>query len=244
MRSSRDVIAALLVAVGIALNSNAASDLLFSLDVSWIERWQTLLAGALALCGAIATVVIITRQIRTAEIHISVQERQYNEVRRGKYIGARAKLSMAISDMCRECDRTIGNLLNQHDLYRMELRISYSELDAIIETIEHADPTSARNLSIICSEIQVVKSRIERNRRSLNRYSPEFRTQLYDLCHLKAALESTFPFTRQEEDVLIINITQEDIKRALRLNGARPEIISDLSFIITHRIGSSPFNYT
>ncbi|WP_417410554.1 hypothetical protein [Hoeflea sp.] len=149
-------------------------------------EWETLLAGAAALFGAIFTVRTIRRQI-------SSYEKVERVNREKKLASARAVLPLALSDIVQFCSLLITWILGGRN---GEMPTMPAEVTEIIrEVIEWNDSDDVHVvLSSLVSRMQVVRARLRPE--SVGR--SEWNDRLVDAVELTAMAESLFDYARQD----------------------------------------------
>lgn len=102
------------VALGTSIAALAAVTLmtlgLYPTFGQWLEKWQTLLTGFMALAGAIGTVWWIQRQIDQARSQQTEQRAQEEERRERHQFAARATLPAALAELIDYVDAAIEAL--------------------------------------------------------------------------------------------------------------------------------------
>ncbi|MGE0255758.1 MAG: hypothetical protein AB7N54_16640 [Alphaproteobacteria bacterium] len=169
-----------------------------------VYDWQTILAGIFAVVAAGFTVVQLRRQL-------AAEERRHREMRESKAWAARARLPDALSavvEYSEQASRFIVGLRKDMpespDAYIQEIK----------ESIEFLPPDAAGSLFSVAVFFQIFNSRIREPTDS-----PLWEIErLYDSAKLRCISERIFPFARKEGEIPTTEITQDDMKSALRMN--------------------------
>lgn len=123
---------------------------------SWLYHWQTLITGALALLGAVATVWVILRQIGQAD-------KLHEEGWRRESLAARGVLAVALNAITDYAVASLTELVKLHKLHRDGRAIPIPEFPPlpaeIIEpfrlAIRAAEPDKAEELTQVLGMLQI-----------------------------------------------------------------------------------------
>jgi len=139
--------------------------------VCLVERFQSLIAGILALIGAIWTIRTITRQIRQTNDH-------EEERRRRKSFASRSALPLVLTNICDYARELAGfadcvyrkDLEGYADTKNRKLveKYPYEHIEILKQCVEHADLATMTILSSLIRRIQFTRSRVRRSLNDLN----------------------------------------------------------------------------
>jgi hypothetical protein len=228
-----------------------------------IYDWQTLLAGTLALIGALLTVLAIVRQIRSAHDDANSQiratkedtDRQIGwtvrleaERRRRDERAAKAVLPLAISPLIQyalDCLSLLSEASEGDDEaefgdHRIPI-IPTNVITPLREVARHADETVSKQVETVLSKLQVQHARLTGQlarkpldgKRRLSRY--ELSGLVWDAADLYAQIARLFSYAR-DEDALRTPATAEEIMTPVRIAGIYPETHSILYNDLERRI--------
>ena len=176
----------------------------------WVHQEQALLAGLLASCAALITVIYLRKQIELQRKELG--DRIDREERR-----ARARLPIALSILmgysgeCRQIIFEVANSLPKDDDGRWAIgeaeipRLPHDALNVVCDAIFSANGENARKLTHIVTNAQVFSSRMQRyvesfcvsDARGLRSETVE---RLYDAYVFEAVVEKAFAYARFEAD--------------------------------------------
>lgn len=182
--------------------------------LSWILEWmhqeQALVAGLLALAGAVATVIVIRKQI-------GLQEEQWRIERENREKAAKAKLPIALSeivDYCNDAYSRSRRAFFQYENVNTEYEplglpvLPKDSIEVLAKFIEHSSNELVTNaVQELLGEVQVVHARVstslsnfrgERLRGINNRRAYADRAADAEL--LRVRTERLFEYARQERN--------------------------------------------
>lgn len=187
--------------------------------MGWVERYQALIAGALALIGAVATVWAIVRQIK--QVVASEADRR----QRTNY-AARAMLPNPLAEVQHYAELSIAYLTARFppNYARVSGPISGSmpaypagPVSQIRECIEFGEDPSRKLLADLISHLQLQNSRLR-----LMTLTPE--NLFADAAEVYALCDFLYPYARREVGVVERSkLRADDVKDALKLCHVRPE---------------------
>lgn len=212
--------------------------------------WQTLLAGILALMGALITVLVVVRQIRSArddtnsqiraakedtDKQIGWSVRLEEERRRRDERAAKAVLPLAISPLIEyalECIILLSDCKESDNGVEIGKEpIPVIPTDVIMslrEVARHADDAVSKQVETLLSKLQVQHARMTSQlarkpldgKRKLNRF--ESLGLVWDAADLYAHIARLFSYAR-DEDALRTPATAQEIMTPVRIAGIYPE---------------------
>lgn len=151
-------------------------------NIEAIKEWQTLIAGILALSGALITTIILLRQ------H-SFDKKRYRYDREKTEFYKRSLISDALCDLTEYSEKCFQHVYDKKELPKKP----DSAIQILRENIEYSDLNTSKNLSEIVSFYQVHNSRIE----DYEKVS-EKEDILYDIFLLHHYFINLFPYARNE----------------------------------------------
>lgn len=152
--------------------------------LSLLSEWQTLLGALIALCAALWTIRVMSKQSRGEEMrHAASLER--------KKLAARAQMPDALSGMAQYVRSCCLSLLEGGEKPDPPLP-EISTLKGVIEHID--DPEAARTFTLL-SWYQVQKARIQADRELTE---VERDDRIYDAVLLLARVNALFDYARNE----------------------------------------------
>lgn len=215
--------------------------------VSQLERWQALIAGFLAIGGALIGGSFILRQIRSADSHVADQLGRRNDA-------DRAMLPLALSELSRysrSCAAVLVTLIRDAPitdatLARQVALIPSVPADAvriIRDFIEStADPSLRARFSFLLNKLQVQSARLlglqDEGRHSIL----SLKDYLLDAAEIYGICSSLFDFARREMETVPARISAEDMDSALNLVGARGDTFDDVRATARRRAASEEEN--
>jgi len=183
----------------------------------WLNRYQSLIAGTLALAGALATVEAIRRQIRQAD---RLEERR----RAGEREAWRGVLPLALSAICEyaeECVRVqealVPGSLGTAGMHFNPPQLPNNLIEPLRENIRLADPHAAKRLAELLSFFQVQSSRLRSLATSDRISDHRIDESLFDAGRLYALASSLFSYGRGDNNIRLHPIKLDDIASALRV---------------------------
>ena len=126
----------------------------------WLNRYQTMLSGLLALIAGSFAYFAARSQIKSAE---SLEENR----RQAEEVAARARLSLALSDITSFAEKSLEILkthLENHDEKTLDLLPNFpaSTIAPLQNCIRFASKDKAKSISNLISLLQVFKARLRR----------------------------------------------------------------------------------
>lgn len=204
----------------------------------WLEAYQTLITGAVALVAAILSVQAIRSQIDASNASTQKQIDHDAELERrrldAKRDAARAMLPMALTVICEYAENTARLLIHQIDVCRngrLEKAYKFPEFptvpsEALLllrDVIEYSDPDRRIVFAKLIQRIQILSSRIRglpdesRNTRGVSELNLE--AYLVDSALIYAQASDLFSYARFEVGVINTTINSSEIKTAFSLLG-------------------------
>lgn len=161
--------------------------------VDFIDRWQTLITGFLALGAAYWTVRPLREQIQ-------LQKLQIESERKSKAWSAKARLPDALSAICHYTVQMAAWLRNPNSI-TPELPIE--GIKEIKDVIEFVEPKTSKRLFDLLNRYQVHRARSRDLFQESGRISEvpipfELQDTYYDLAHLNGLAISVFDYARNE----------------------------------------------
>jgi len=190
--------------------------------VSFLDKWQTLITGALAVFGAWLTVGAVREQIKSSE---AVEERR----RLQEVYAARAVLPASLSlltEYAQSCMRLMEQLVDDGSLCRrppgyLVPSIPSEALEAIRNCIRFADPARAKEMADLLHWLQIQNSRICALGFRSNDYpdaSPyEIYRRILDAAELHARTSALFDYGRRLDEGDLQRVGSKEIRTALRV---------------------------
>jgi hypothetical protein len=212
--------------------------------MEWLDKWQTLLAGVLALIGAMWTVYYIHRQIKQVD--------ELEKARRSKEeLAARAVLPLALSQLVQyasECLRVIkdrsvqpgmlpGDPLDENAGLPTVQRDIIGTLQACVR---YADNTVVGQISTLLAAIQVQQARLReliiRSARRPDRRIPRFEAigAMIDAAEIHAKASALFEYGREIADMRAKS-TRQEIDSAFFQTGIVTVDENDLNEVLNRR---------
>jgi hypothetical protein len=177
--------------------------------VAWLDHWQTLVSGVLAIAAAVAGAALLRSQIAQTERHEKGR-------RQNRFNAARALLPLALDGVVGYAQATIAELASalpfcrNHGLLPPSFTIPSAPPDLVRPLQEAIEATEQNNvvalLSDIIGEMQVLSARVRglsdpqqmRHASGVHLNIEEFLVQAGKLYAMASAL---FDFARREDDV-------------------------------------------
>lgn len=205
------------VVAGIATATLGALAFVAATQLDWLEKWQTLAAGVMALGAAIATVLYIRKQI--AQVY------ELSEVQRAReLLAARAMLPVTLSRLCSHAEACVGALLphymadNDGVVQRAAFivpSIPKDDLSDLVLCVRHGDTTLQQAVSKLLSNLQVQTSRLRDFAAAMENYhGSDVSEFIADAVEVYARASSLFDFARQETDEVSENPTLQEMQSA------------------------------
>ncbi len=199
--------------------------------IDWIERFQTLIAGALALFAAIWTV-------RTLSHQISQAEQRHQDLIRRKFNAARAVLPLVLSRLCGYAESSILYAAKERDAVKEREPISNNcEIteetpafpDDIIpllkDIIEYADDKIAESTRGLVLKIQTQRSGLTSLPKTLESqflsgetittYISAFDQAIFNAAHLCVHASNFFDYARHRKDEAPSLPTKDEVQKKL-----------------------------
>jgi hypothetical protein len=190
----------------------------------WIYDWQTLIAGVLALLAAVATALVIYRQVRVAE-------EQENRRRNRRLSAARATLPLTLATIMDYTQASAHALLSSYPTSPGLLGAStplpahspfpaeaIGALERMIEATD--DEAVSERLIGMITEAQVIDSR----RRRAHATRSDVDVYLLQLAKIAGAAAVLFPYARREDETISDEYPWDEILTQLKILGVDPEI--------------------
>jgi len=230
-----------------AITAHSGAEILFAVTkyvgrFEWLETYQTLITGGVALLAASMSVQAIRLQIDASNAATQKQidndvelERRRLEAKRD---AARAMLPMALTVICEYAESSARLLIHQIDLCkngRLERNYKFPEFpsvpsEAILflrDAIEYSDPAHRIVFARLIQRIQILSSRVRglpsESRRS--RGVPELNLEAYlvDSALAYAQASELFLYARFEVEAISPSIDRKEIRTAFSLLGIHDE---------------------
>ncbi|MDF1608390.1 hypothetical protein PZ897_09400 [Hoeflea sp. YIM 152468] len=184
MKGDDNVVPGLIIGLMLAAPVMLFLLILFNREFSEGE-WTTLASGGLALLGAIATVTVIQKQIRSSR-------EEFLRSREKRLFASRSVLSLALSEVCSYTEKVMiwakGSFAGDRP------SLDSGVLEAVRESIEYSENVEINiKLSTLVSTIQILNARLEVIQES-KMYVQE---RILDAIELNALAESLFDFSRE-----------------------------------------------
>ena len=156
----------------------------------FLDAWQTLIAGGLALVGAISTVLVLRKQIKS-------HEDEFEHIQLKKALASRSTLPDALSRLCKYTEECI-EFLTSSDSEAVIPEAPQDAIDKFKTAIEFIDDHSGKAFYEMVVDYQIYRSRlINRTRRELRN---NFQDHAYDTIHFRCLLNRVFEYCRNEEE--------------------------------------------
>ncbi len=125
--------------------------------ISWVKQFQTLIAGLIALAGALLTVVAIQRQIISSE-------RNHEDLLERNLIAARSLLPTALSELVAYGENCLSISFRMAQGYTIDSvqDLSGSHNDIFREVIKYSPRERQEQMAELLAHLQVQISRIKR----------------------------------------------------------------------------------
>ncbi len=188
--------------------------LITQVDCAWLYRWQTLIAGMLAIAAAAVGGLFVYRQTAQADAHEV-------ERRRGEFAAARAVMPLTLTMICEyviECGKQTKGVLDEWDVQREFPRgYSFDVPDPPVGItsdlrlfIRSADKTTGDHAATLIEMIQIMAALSRDLSRDLVRtreprmlYRRQYVARLAgDFAEIYAVTESLFHFARRRTEKL------------------------------------------
>jgi hypothetical protein len=169
------------------------------------------LTPILTLGAALVTVYFSTRAIRR---QIASDEERHDNVRKGQYIAARARLASSLSDTVEELNKALLQILHPTSAYSFSRQI-LDQLDERLEScITHSNDETSMHLASLMMRMQIIVARYKRlvTSAALLSASPTDdvisvngvfvrRTEAFlDILHFRQSILNTFNFARLKNE--------------------------------------------
>ena len=193
----------------------AVAALLAGFEFGWFKalpgflyKWQTLIAGTIALFAAWLTVRTIRKQIK-------LQQSQFKDAQLRKMWVARAGMPDALSTLCEYTGKCVAYLRNADD--NRQIPDAPAEAISVIKgSIEYVDPESAHKVFELIAHYQVHNARLSGHKDENDQAENDAR--IYDTVKLRSLVNRLFEYARNEVDAVPdVEINRDDMVSALRL---------------------------
>ncbi|MFC5392843.1 hypothetical protein [Bosea vestrisii] len=229
------------IAIGIAIDvtaplcdaakikSMAPDKIEFGCFEFWLNRYQTMLAGAAALVAATASVFYLRRQIAQADQH------KQDQLLRDR-AAARTVLPLALSTICEYASQSVRSLYARFNGQAAEMPpIPTIALDQLVATVRTLESRHVEPFARIVQELQVHNARVS-DRRELRRLNElNLHEYLLDAAEIYARASSLFEFARFETDDLPSELFADQMRSALWSTGAEMDREGPLHAMIDRR---------
>lgn len=181
---------------------------------SFLYKWQTLTAGAIALSAAWLTVRTIRQQIELQQSQIDEDKRRYENAQLSKNWVARVGMPDALSALCEYTESCVAYLRIADD--DRQIPDTPAEAISVIKSsIEYVDPVSAHKLFELITHYQVHNARLSRHTEQNDQLENDIR--ICDTVKLRFLLDQLFEYARNEVDVVPdVEINRDGMVVALR----------------------------
>lgn len=210
----------------------------------WLFDWQTLLAGALALAGALLTVHYLHKQI-------IVTENMEIERRRREENALKAILPMALSEIVRysvECIKLLNTFVTRQSPLMPggmhvgplgELpRVQSNAVETIRDCTRYADPETAGRLATLLNTLQVQQARLRRVLDPASKYRAVVKFEAFEVmigsAELCAKASALFEYGRASAD-LRAKSTRKEMDSAFLQAGIVTEDDAEFDAVLSKR---------
>lgn len=205
--------------------------------IKCIHRFQSLIAGLLALVGAIIAAIITALYIKR---QVEQNDDLENEQRRRKSFASRSVLSPVLSKICSHAKKiahfaneAYENRLEQLDqdaISNFEYSYTSDEINIIKECVEHADDNSMYILTALVRRIQYTQSRIngileeldDQASRPIGNWQDIAKNRMCDALKLYAEASNIFGYADGKKDAIHQNIDSEQLISGLNALSRSP----------------------
>lgn len=214
------------IAIGIAIDvtaplcdaakikSMAPDKIEFGCFEFWLNRYQTMLAGAAALGAAGASVFYLRKQIAQVEQH------RQDQIRRER-AAARTVLPIALGAICQYAMQSIQSLKERHAGQASEpANVPTEALEQLVATVRTLEIEHVLPFAKIAQEIQVHNARISGGKSNRPMSQVDFHEHLLDAAEIYARASSLFEFARFRTDDLPSELFADEMRSALWSTGA------------------------
>ena len=179
----------------------------------WLEDWQTLVSGMLAVGAALWTVFTLRQQINEQKAQTEAVAIRHRELLERKHRAARSQLPLTLSSICEYASNCIGFFMETEESLPPTIDPAVASLEKVVE---YADADSADALIRLAGHYQVHNARLQPLEGS---DSFLFKVErIYDAAVLYAYAERSFPYARGEEKFINSRpLSREEVDRALRI---------------------------
>ncbi|HEV2559329.1 MAG TPA: hypothetical protein VGU45_11935 [Microvirga sp.] len=202
--------------------TNAIPSQAFSCLEFWLNRYQDLTGGMLALVGALATVWMIQRQIGQVE--------NLDSRRRGdESYASRSVLPLALSTVCDYAERCAQALAAINPEDRTSVRgfqppdLPANLVEPLRECIRYSDREQAKELADLLSAMQVQHTRLRGIPASAFRNAiitgHTIDSRMIDTADLYARASNLFDYARRSEEGKMVSVSFADLRSSLWLMG-------------------------
>lgn len=216
----------------------------------WLDQWQTLVSGLLAIAAALVGGSFVLAQVRQAA-------GQEKERLRRRHEAARATLPLTLSGLmeyARGCGRALrvlhlssrGPAIGRAAFEAFELPpVPATAVPALAEMIEASSPEVAEAIAALLRELQVQDGRLRSMKREMldphahrrNVPKSELHEYMLDVADVYGRCEALLDFARNESEVAGSTPKAVDLKRALFLMGYHEAAFDELKALAERRHG-------
>jgi hypothetical protein len=192
--------------------------------ITWIYNFQTLIAGALALGGAVVTICGIWHQVRQSQ-------RQEDERRRRQNLAARAMMPVALMEIhryARECVSVLVPVLPDGPEQRIAAQIGEippipaDALFTLRQSVEFGSNEIAAWLSDLIRSLQIQHARITDAKHDIEREGATIVLRsnilqyIVDSLDILARADKLYPYARRDTNVAPEKLQDGDLRTAAR----------------------------
>jgi hypothetical protein len=207
----------------------------YSGHLNWLERWQTLVAGGVAVVAAIGSIAAVNSQTRTAEkAEASRHTRKVASAR----VAIAAPLSV-ITELQRSLLREFSDYLSSNIESPAFLgvlstpAVSNELLSQLIPAIENSDSPASEDIAELVAELQVQVARLTPLRSnsiaqsSSGRLEQNIRAYAFDALFLYARCQRLFYYVRRQDDQYVETSMEEVLKGSGSIEQTRCNISNE-----------------
>lgn len=225
----------------------AAIVIAFASHMDWLYKWQTLVAGLLALLGAIATVAIINKQI--SQVDKLAAAARYREL-----LAARCMLPVTLSRICEYATQCVEVLKpfyvadEDAELVRGAFDappIPRDDLSSLQACIRHGDTELQNAIADLLSEIQVQSARLRGFSSAMREggqlmHGHEVIEFVSDSLEIYARASNLFDYARRRNEVIGPSPSGEDMRNAAGIMDVRRPAFEAVYTLIDRRYPAPP----
>lgn len=186
---------------------------------TFLESWQTLLAGLVAFLGALITTIVLIFQ------H-SFNKKKYREERQAIEFYMRSLLSDALSELIKYSENCFRYIYDETD----QPNSPNDAISILKENIKYSRIKTSKNLFKIVSFYQVHNSRLDSYQENIAMNKKE--QMFYDIAKLHYYFNSVFAYARNEEKQLLrVFPNKLEMERQTRhLIGTKRVYVNEIEF--------------